>query len=139
MSKSPLVVLAIFLFFSCTPSQKLQNFSKSNLIFGSGGGITGATNEYILQYDGVINKLNSLTNETAQVTQISGKDSKALFRKFLSSGLDTLSFSFPGNMSQFVGYKNDSVTHKIIWGGDATPPANAKEMYDNLILLIKNQ
>jgi uncharacterized lipoprotein YajG len=139
MNKSLLFVFTIFLFTGCTPSQKLQNFSKSNLIFGSGGGITGATNEYTLKYDGVINKLNSLTNETTQVTTISAKDAKALFRDFLSKGLDTLNFSVPGNMSQFIGFKNDSITHKIIWGGDTNPPAEAKAYYESLIQLINNQ
>ncbi len=139
MNKSLLFVFTILLFAGCTPSRELQNFSKSDLIFGSGGGITGATNEYILKYDGVINKLNSLTNETTQVTTISAKDAKALFRDFLSNGLDTLNFSVPGNMSQFIGFKNDSITHKIIWGGDANPPENAKKMYDKLIHIINNQ
>ena len=139
MNKSLLFVFTIFLIVGCTPSQKLQNFSKSNLIFGSGGGITGATNEYTLKYDGAVDKLNSLTNETTQVKTISAKDAKALFRDFLSDGLDTLNFSVPGNMSKFIGFKNDSVTHKIIWGGDAIPPENAKKMYDKLIHIVNNQ
>ena len=139
MNKFLYLISVIILFAGCTTSQKLQKFSNSNLIFGSGGGMTGATNEYILHYDGVVEKNNSLTNETTQVTKIAGKKSKELFKQFLNDGLDTLSFSSPGNMSYFVGFNNDSVTHKIIWGGDTPPPAKAKATYDNLIQLINNQ
>jgi len=125
--------------FGCTTSQKLLEFSTSSLIFGSGGGISGATNEYILHYDGSIEKVNSLTNETVQVTTVSKKKSRILYQTFLNEGLDTLSFSIPGNMSYFIGYRNDTLIHKIIWGGDTNPPENAKKMYDKLIHIINNQ
>ncbi len=131
-------ILAVMLLFGCTTSQKLQKFSKNSLVFGSGGGITGATTEYILHYDGTVEKTNSLTKETSPVTKIAAKNSKTLFKEFLNDGLDTLKFSSPGNMSYFVGYKNDSVTQKILWGGDVAPPEKAKTFYDKLIQIINN-
>ncbi len=139
MNKFLSLAFGVLLLFSCTSSQKLQHFSNSNLIFGSGGGITGATNTYILHYDGAIEKTNSLTNETTQITQISGKKSKSFFSQFLNDGLDTLTFSVPGNMSYFIGFENDSVTHKVIWDGNTNPPAEAKAYYESLIQLINNQ
>lgn len=139
MKKTYFIALAILLFSSCTSSKKLAGFSKNNLIFGSGGGITGMTNEYILHFDGTIEKMNSLTNEHTLIKTISKQQSKKLFRQYLNNGLDTLDFSNRGNMSYFVGFKNDSLTKKIIWGGGDEPPLKARQIYNDLIELIKNQ
>lgn len=133
------IVFAYIFLTSCTVSSELKDFSKNNLIFGSGGGFVGTSNEYIVHYDGVIEEMNSFSKEKIQIITISKKETKTLFQQFLDSGLDTLEYSVPGNMYYFIGYKNDSVTQKITWGGEKEPPSEAKELYNILNQLISNQ
>ena len=134
-----LIAFAIFILTSCNSTKKLKEFSNNDLIFGSGGGITGMTNEYVLHYEGAIEKINSLTKEVSQLKSISEKESKSLFQEYLKNGFDTLDYSVPGNMSYFIGFKNDSLTKKITWGGDGEPPLKVKDFYNNLNQLISNQ
>ena len=51
------IVFAYIFLTSCTVSSELKDFSKNNLIFGSGGGFVGASNEYIVHYDGIIEEI----------------------------------------------------------------------------------
>lgn len=138
--KHVFIIAIIFTFFtSCSTSQKLKDFSGNKIIFGSYGGFTGISDEYVLHYNGLIEKTNSLTRESDYAIKISDHDAKKLFMEFLNNGLDTLEYSVPGNMSYFVGYKNDSITKKITWGGEGSPPEKARATYTNLVQLIKNK
>jgi hypothetical protein len=133
------IAVGFLLITSCSTSQKLKDFSKNKIIFGSYGGFTGGTDEYVLNYNGLIEKINGLTKESDYAIKISDQKAKKLFMQFLNNGLDTLEYSVPGNMSYFVGYKNDSITKKIIWGGEGSPPEKARATYTNLVQLINNK
>ena len=139
MKKTYFLALAIVIFGGCTSTKKLKDFSDNNIIFGSGGGIAGITNEYVLHYNGKIEKINSITKDVSQIENVSRQQSKKIFQQFLDNGLDTLEYSVPGNMSYFVGFRNDSLTKKITWGGEGETPPKAKETYYNLIQLINNK
>jgi hypothetical protein len=136
---APFIILLLLVLSGCSSSKKVQNFSHNKIIFGYEGGIVGSVTEYALQYNGIVQKYNSLTKETTLRTKIPRQKSEQLFRRFLKYGLDTMNYSVPGNMSQFLGFKNDSVTHKIIWNNSSLPPAKVVTLYNDLIQLVRNQ
>ncbi|NOX47162.1 MAG: hypothetical protein GXO89_09320 [Chlorobi bacterium] len=134
------LIALVFMFFTgCSTSQKLKDFSGNKIIFGSYGGFTGVSDEYVLHYNGRIEKINGLTRESDYALKIADQKAKKIFLQFLSNGLDTLEYSSPGNISYFVGYKNDSITKKIVWGGEGSAPEKARQTYTNLVQLIKNK
>lgn len=128
--------MMVVLLAACSSTKDLKEFSKNQLLFGSGGGYTGEINKYILSYGGQIQKFNSLTGETTSLQPIPAKEAKAYFKTFLAHGFDTLEFSSPGNMTYFIGYKNDSTEKKISWGGDQPPKPEIKDFYNSLNQLI---
>ena len=131
--------LLLLLFSGCTTTRKIQKFSNNKIIFGYEGGFAGSVTEYVLQYNGIIQKYNSLTKETTLITKIPQKKSELLFRRFLKYGLDTMNYSKPGNMSEFLGFKNNSLTHKVIWDNHSQPSAKLVTLYNDLIQLVRNQ
>ncbi len=137
MKKISILPVVVLLLVSCSSTKKLKEFSENKLIFGSGGGFTGQSIEYALDYDGIIEKTSNRTSETIQIDSVPPEKSKELYKQFLAFNLDTLTYASPGNMSYFVGYKNDSIKKKIIWGGIGEPPTEAKLIYNSLIQLLK--
>ena len=129
----PILVLLIA---SCSTPKALKSFSNSNIVFGSGGGFTNVSNAYTLSYDGLIHKTNEISRESEKVGEITKKESKKLFIKFLKSGLDTLNISKPANMYYFLGFENDSANQKSTWGSKDDVPVAVHELYSELTKII---
>ncbi len=136
MKKTIYLSILVLILASCSTPKELKCFSKNDIVFGSGGGFTNKSNIYSLSYDGIIHKTNEFSKESEKVGEISKKETKQLFIKFLESGLDTLEYAKPGNMYYFLGYENDSTNKKITWGGGDDAPSSAQELYNELIKLI---
>jgi hypothetical protein len=139
MKKNYLLILVMIAIVACVPSKKLKEMSKNDIIFGSGGGFTNITKVYSLAYNGTIFKINSLTSKKEEIGKIPKKKARALFKKFISKGFDTLQFSKPGNMYSFIGYQNDSIEKKITWGGMEKVSKSVADFYQELNTLIANQ
>ena len=133
----PILILAILLS-ACCSNKDLKEFSKNQIIFGSGGGFTGATDLYALDYKGQLQKYNSLSKETIDLPAIPAKEAKGYFRSFLEHGFDTLEYSSPGNMTYFIGYKNDSTDKRINWGAGQETPEGVQEYYNSLLKTVSN-
>ena len=90
------------------------------LLVGHGGGVTGATTQYIIEGNGAVTKTYGMPTAKMDSTIMSKLSMERL--KQVHEGLDSLklkevSFNYPGNMSWFIAIEQgDSLQNKITWG-----------------------
>lgn len=109
--------ILILSFFGCKSQQyTFEDLPENQLVFGSGGGITGASDNYILLENGQLFHTNSLTKEVKELEPIPKKEAKKCFAKLEELSLSEMDFIHPGNRYYFLEeVKSDSI-HKVIWG-----------------------
>ena len=122
--------ILVLSFFGCKSQQyTFEELPENQLVFGSGGGITGASDTYILLKNGQLFHTNSLTKEEKELESISKKEAKECFVKLEELSLSEMDFVHPGNRYYFLEeVKNDSI-HKVIWG------SNDKEISEDCVSL----
>ena len=129
------VVLMCFLF-SCKTHTPLT-FEKSKMYFGSGGGFTGAVNEYCLLSNGEFFKKKDKSEDFIVLPKIKRSEAKALFEEMETLKIQELDHNQPGNMYYFLTYADDNKTHKIAWGKGESPfNDNQAAFYEKLMKLI---
>ncbi|MEM8523562.1 MAG: hypothetical protein AAGG68_02905 [Bacteroidota bacterium] len=127
-----LVLLTLLSIYSCKTYQP-NNLPSKQIIFGNGGGITGATTSYILLQNGQVFKSNSLQNDTTALLKIKPKIAKQYFEQLNDLDWQKVGSSQPGNTYQFVTYKTVDSTQRIAWGAAGYEvPTNLKNIYDAL-------
>ncbi len=135
-------IIVAVLYSSCSPKKYLPNqYKKKQLIFGSGGGFTGAVTTYVLQENGEIYKF--LTDTTYEAVTILPKDTtKNYFSTLDTLHLDSLDFNHPGNMYFFIEKKDgfkDEESARVTWGdGKHNPPTGIKELHTSLTQVIRD-
>ena len=102
-----LLIFCSLLIFSCKSTKYTPaTFEGTQLVFGSGGGITGAVTTYCLLENGQLFSKNGVPgkNETAyeSVKKVPKKTVKTLFAQANEMGLLGTEKSQPGNMYCFV-------------------------------------
>ncbi|MGB1242509.1 MAG: hypothetical protein ACPG49_08310 [Chitinophagales bacterium] len=109
------------------------------IVIGHGGGITGATTQYIIKGDGQLTKTYGMPTGKMDTTLLSKLSTEKL--KQVHEGLDSLklkeiSFNSPGNMSWFIAIEaGDSLQNKITWGQPAKQKVDETiKNYHNTIL-----
>lgn len=131
-------ICTITLFASCASTNKTTAVSDSpRLIFGNGGGFTGAYTIFELKAD---RRVFALLPDSAQhqVKRISNNQAKALFAQADKLRASHPSFNYPGNMTWFIQYhvNNEIVEYK--WGDtEKLIPSEVKDFYTQLIELGK--
>lgn len=116
-----LTLLFILAMSSWLLSCKSQHYTKENLpdvqlIFGDGGGFTGATTEFMLLENGQLFKKYSLDQSTTEVGKIKKKEAKELFAEAEAMQFETMDINHPGNMYYFLGLKTETDEHRCTWG-----------------------
>ncbi len=112
-----LALLAGLLLVGCKSQQHTpDDLPPNQLIFGDGGGITGATTSFILLENGQIFKTYSLTRETTEVGKIRKKQARELLAEAHAMGMENLDVNEPGNMYYFLELKTDNGNHRCTWG-----------------------
>jgi len=131
-------LLLLFLI-GCNAQQfTINNLPKEQLHFGSGGGMTGAVDTYILLENGQLFHQNSLTKEVLELEPISKANAKAYFAKVNEPSFTELEFNHPGNRYSFITHKSDAKDHKIVWGSTKEElPTAYKTLYTTLIAHLK--
>lgn len=112
-----LALLAGVFFASC----KSQHYTpdtlpETQLVFGDGGGITGATTAYILLENGQIFKAYSLDNSMTEVGKIKKKQAQTLMTEARELGMEDMDVDQPGNMYYFLELKTDNGDYRCTWG-----------------------
>ena len=116
--------------------------SEQQLIFGSGGGVTGAVNSCYLMDNGQLFYHKSLEDSWSELDKTKGKQAEALFNQYTELGLSDMELNRPGNYYYFIEMKNntenESSSHRLTWGdSDYQPPARLVEYYQRLEKLLE--
>jgi len=114
-----LATILILSFCGCKSQQYSYNeLPEKQLIFGSGGGITGAIDTYVLLENGQIFHKNSLTKEVMELESMSKKEAKSCFVKLKELALSEMDFNHPGNIYFFLETKEGDESHRVTWGSN---------------------
>jgi hypothetical protein len=132
--------LSIFLFSmllgSCTHKIAADKMPANQLIFGSGGGFTGAVKAYSLLDDGRIMAQSDDGKTYKSVAKV-GKDELSQL-KADAQKLDKETFNEPGNLYYFIETKG--VTEKnqrLTWGStDKSVPPAVDALYKRLVAFL---
>jgi len=136
-------ILVAVLYSSCTAKKHLPTeYKKKQLIFGTGGGFTGAVTTYVLQENGQLFQTVSDTSYK-EVSVLSKDSTKTYFAQMDTIPIsDSLEFTHPGNMYYFLEKKEgyaDEKSNRITWGdGKHEPPAGIKELHTSLIQIVRD-
>ncbi len=141
-SASLLIVCSLLLFSCKSTKYTPATFEGPQLVFGSGGGFTGAVTTYCLLENGQLFTKNGVPgkNETdyESVKKVSKKVAKSLFAQANASGLLNAKKSQPGNMYCFVKMLSGDTTGSVAW--DQAKPLDdpVVQLYDQLMKTVKN-
>ncbi|MEL6719013.1 MAG: hypothetical protein AAFP82_09880 [Bacteroidota bacterium] len=121
------------LVFSSCKTYEISDLPDEQIIFGNGGGITGATTSYIMLKNGQIFKTNSLQGDTTALIKIKPKLAKAYFEQMTQFDWEKTEVNQPGNTYKFITRKNTEHTYHATWGASGyEPPADLKSLYESL-------
>lgn len=110
----------IFLFFALTlvgcKTYEVNELPDKQLIWGSGGGFTGAVNQYILLENGQLFFNDGLKNTKHEMTKQQKQVAKTLFSKCVDLDVEGMEMNEPGNLYYFICSKSDEKENTITWG-----------------------
>lgn len=120
-----------------TKDSKLQ-ITGDKIVFGSGGGFTGATTTYVLSKSGQL--LRQDANEMLfQLKAFKSLDVENYFTKMKKCGIDKVDCNDPGNMYYFIEQVVDGKTKKLTWGGtNQKPPQDVKDLHGELMRMVRD-
>lgn len=100
---------------------KTQRYSADQLpdqqlLFGSGGGFSGETTEYILLKNGQLFEKSLLKNIITELGDIPKPQVKLLFKAVKQLHLEKTTVNKPGNMSYFICLKDAKSEYRSTWG-----------------------
>jgi hypothetical protein len=132
-----LFFISLFLAVSC--SQKpitMDKMPTNQIVFGSGGGISGAVSEYALLEDGRLLEKDRNADTYKRVADIGRDKAQQYFNNVKTFDLYTLKFNEPGNIYHFITVKSKGrEANKIVFGSNDVPaPESVKAFYQ----LLKN-
>jgi hypothetical protein len=133
-----LLLLAGYLMVACRAGKADDQAPGRRLIFGEGGGFTGAVTTYTLQSDGQLQRTNSLTKETGKAGAIPPKEAAALFARAERLIKANRDFNHPGNQYFFVKLEDGNAEQGVTWGASDQPaPAGLEAFYEELLMNTK--
>ncbi|HMO41174.1 MAG TPA: hypothetical protein PKC76_18175 [Saprospiraceae bacterium] len=136
---SQLLLLALLVLASCksqryTPAQMPDN----QVIFGDGGGFTGAVTRYILLENGQLFKHYSLDDSMTDLGSISKREARAYFKEIENLQLAQKQISQPGNVYYFLEYRSGDQTARSTWGDvDYQLDPSVLEMHQKLLAQLR--
>ncbi len=134
------LMLAFSLLASCKSQQyTAENLPEQQLVFGEGGGFTGAVTQYILLENGQIFKHYSMEASTVELGSVKKRTAKEMMKKVQAMQLDTMDVKQPGNMYYFLSYKTGEDEHRVTWGAASYQvDSQIESFYKELMQMSKN-
>ena len=124
--------ILLLVFFSCKTYQ-IDSLPNEQIVFGNGGGITGATTSYILLKNGQVFKINSLKRDTTKLAKIKPSAAKPYFEQMIHLDWEKMAINQPGNTYQFIAYTTSENSYRATWGAsNYEPPVALKSIYTSL-------
>lgn len=104
---------------SCKSGDIYKNDKDHSIIFGSGGGFTGATEQYEINGKGSLIKV-SLPGDTTLLPSISKSQRQYLRQLVNSDSLSRISFNNYANMTSFIYVKvKEKSVYSFHWNGES--------------------
>jgi hypothetical protein len=98
--------------------------------FGSGGGFTGAVDEFILNGNGALKSIKPFTKDTILLKTLAKKDLKTIFKTLESKSLSKIKLDSPGNMTNFITFsKAGKIVQKYQWSQGTTVPNEINQLF----------
>ena len=134
-----LLLLLMVVTFSFCKTQKYTpvDYPKQQIIFGSGGGITGAVTEYALLENGAVFSKQGIQGEFKTLVKAEKAITTQLFKNIELLQLKDVQVNEPSNRYYYVTIKDKSGEHQIMWGNAEAIPNKVKTFYDILNHLTK--
>jgi hypothetical protein len=140
MKHSAILLISIFITISCSTKSLYKKQSDLHIIFGSGGGFTGATEQYEIIEKGEILKI-SLPGDTIPLGKISTKQKDYLRTLVNSDSLSRIGFSNYANMTSFIYVKvKGKSVYGFHWNYDRSNLPHPLFKLDSFLnILVKNR
>ena len=140
--KEPLFYCILFFIcinLSCKSQQyTVEDLPQKQLVFGSGGGMSGASDSYILLENGQLFHSNSLTKVTEELPQIDKAKAKEYYKKMADITFAQIQFNHPGNRYYFLEDLTVEGGDRIVWGSTENEiPIECKNLYKELTTHLK--
>lgn len=124
-------------FSSCSSSVKATADTEKRLVFGNGGGFTGAYTTHQLSYDGNVYILLADSSKK-QLKKLRKKQIREIFDQADKLRDSQPAFNQPYNMTWFIKYYSDKEMVEYKWGDPDIPAANEiKDLYNQLNAIVK--
>lgn len=134
MKKTLLLIGVLALLFACTNSKKvIYNEDESQIFFGSKGGFTNSSVEYVLNGDHNIFKIKN--DSTIFITEISKKTFNEIEKMIDNSDFKNLKINKAGNMTYHITVKNKEFTNTVKWSEHEDKSIN--DLYNKLLTTLK--
>lgn len=131
MKKLILIFIAA-LTFSCASKKITQD--STEIKFGSTGGFTGMTNQYLIKGDGKVYK-NSIDTINA-INELKKCELKIIHKQLNKLDFENLKLNEKGNMTYFIEVKTDKFQNKISWSNQAQNDS-INQFYKDLVKTLK--
>lgn len=137
--KSLIPLLFFIVFFSCKSQQYgSDHLPEKQLVFGKGGGFSGAEDAFSLLENGQLFQLSSLTNERRELKGIKKKEAKSYFTQIYDLRLPETDFDHPGNVYYYLEVVNGEGKYRVTWGSNAHEvPETYKTLHKQLMTITK--
>lgn len=136
-NKIILLICGLTFFSSCKRQTNPLDYTRNQLIFGSGGGFANQVNEYrLLENKRLFFRKN---NDSAFVAL--GKQKAKLVKNLFAESENLFNqvedLNQPGNMYYYVRLQKGNQTQSSVWGRpDTQTPEKAKELHKHLMNLV---
>ena len=118
---------------SCQATKSLADDPKIlRIVFGTGGGITGAFDEHILVPNGNVYFYNSIEGEEKFRGVVPGMTLKKLLDRPSKIKFEKIAFNQPANKYYFIEVFTTKNSHRVVWGSNETAPNQVVEFYNEL-------
>lgn len=140
MKHSAILLISLFITIPCSTKSLYKKQSDLHIIFGSGGGFTGATEQYEIIDKGEILKI-SLPGDTIPLGKISTKQKDYLRTLINSDSLSRIGFSNYANMTSFIYVKvKGKSVYGFHWNYDRSNLPHPLFKLDSFLnILVKNR
>ena len=140
MNRMLCLLLGLLSLLACrTTAYDPETYQGKQLVFGSGGGITGAVTTFALLPGGTL--FRDAPHDSSGfvlLAEVEAAAARAAFKQ--ARDLDGYQFDEPGNFYYFLAYRHKKTSYRLTWGrAGQAPPPEAQALYDYLMAMVKAQ
>ena len=133
-----IIIGLVLLLYNCNRkvTHTIDNLPPNRIVFGQGGGFTGAYVDFIILENGQVFQQNSLTKTTKELTPIKRRQAKSLFKQVADATITPI--KAPGNMTYAIHYQTADSTQSVVWGDASYIVSDSlQQLYETLKVTVK--